>query len=161
TVYPIDSFLFVSISETDSKSIDIKSPFMMGSFKGNIGVGDLAAAMNEHLNRYFKFSDTLVKKSLKPQDFTFNFEVFHSEIYRLFVPALKEFEPAKITGSFNSEAQQLDINATLPKILYDDIQADSLQLNIQSDAEALRYDISLESVSQNGNKILKPSISGF
>ncbi|HYV92026.1 MAG TPA: translocation/assembly module TamB domain-containing protein [Chitinophagales bacterium] len=161
SVFPIDSALFVSISDSAGKNIDLRSPFLTGSFKGKIGLADLPVTLSQYFNRYFTTSDSNVKAALSSQDFTFDAEVHDSRLYTLFVPELKKFSGGKISGDFKSETHQLNIRVNIPQIQYNNILADSVQLLVQSDATALHYNLSMTKVSANGYDILHPSLGGI
>ncbi len=160
SVYVIDSLLFVSLSETSNKSIDINSPFMKGNFKGNIGVADLASALKEHLNRYIKLGDTTIKPQSKAQNFTFDLQLKDADLYSVLVPGLKKFIPGKISGNFDSESHVLDLSINIPKVIYNTLDVDSFNLNVTSDAEILHYDVALNSASNGDYRILNPEIKG-
>lgn len=159
TIHTIDSLLFVSLSDSGSKSIDINSPFVSGSFKGNIGIADMGAALQEHLSHYIHLSDSNIKP-YEEQNFSFNLQLHNSDIYTVLVPGLKKFVPGDISGNFNSGTHALDLKMTIPEIQYNSIHIDSFQLNIASDSQSLRYHVALKALDNGEYFVLNPAVSG-
>ncbi|MEO6165894.1 MAG: hypothetical protein ABIO46_05950, partial [Chitinophagales bacterium] len=113
TIYTIDSLLFISLSDTRSKSIDINSPFLSAKFKGNIGIADIGAALQEHVNQYIHFAGSTVKPQQEEQNFSFDIQLRNSDIYPVLVPGLRKFVPGDIAGNFNSATHVLDLKMTI------------------------------------------------
>ncbi|MGZ5303160.1 MAG: translocation/assembly module TamB domain-containing protein, partial [Bacteroidia bacterium] len=159
--YPIESFLFASINQEKNKSIDIKSDFLDGSFKGTINIGDLPTELKRHFNRYFTLHDVDLKKQLEAQNFTFDINLKKTEIITdIFYPDLRRFIPGTIKGSYNSALQDLKIAINIPQLIYLDYTLDTIKVDINSDPQKLNYNISLVELSTAQIKVENPSVSG-
>ncbi len=159
--YPIESFMFASINEEANKSIDIKSDFLEGSFKGTINIGDLGTELQRHFNRYFTLHNVEMQKELKPQNFTFNINLKKTELITdIFYPDLKRFIPGTINGSYNSAQQDLKMAVNIPQIIYLDYTMDTIKVNVDSDPRRLNYNISMVQLTTTDIMVENPSVSG-
>jgi hypothetical protein len=160
TIYTIDSLLFASISDTGSKSIDIHSPFFAANFKGNIGIGDLPGALQDHFYRYLNMDTMSVKEPEHPQNFTFKIELKNSDLYSVLIPGLKKFVPGTINGDFDSEQERLNVSVSVPQVQYNSLLADSINVAVNSDSVNLRYNVSVGSVSNGDYTVSNTELKG-
>lgn len=159
--YPIESFMFASINQEQNKSIDIKSDFLDGSFKGTINIGDLPTELERHFNRYFTLHNVDQTKKLEAQNFTFNIDLKKTELITdIFYPDLKRFIPGTISGSYNSAQQDLKVAVNIPQIIYLDYTLDTIKVDINSDPEKLNYNVSLVQLTSADIMVENPSVSG-
>jgi len=147
--YMLDSLLFVSINETKKSKLEISSALIGVKYSGSISPADLSAELSNFFNTYFSFSDSIrVKKDNEPTDFTFEIQLHnHPILTQVLLPQLKEFEPGIISGSFDSEKNNLKLNATIKKIIYGTTEIRNLELDVNSDPAALNYKLSCSSIS--------------
>jgi len=160
--YILDSLLFASINEKGKSGLDISSAVIGIKYSGTFSPADLGKEMQKFINGYFPLTDP--KKdtaSTQPQNFTFEVQLKnHPVLSEVFFPQLKEFEPGIIQGSFDSEKRQLQLNATLRKIIYGTMQVDNFALNINSDAKAITYKLNCGELSNSQIKVENLAISG-
>jgi len=148
-IYKLDSVLFASINEPNRCELNISSSLVGLKYSGNVSPVGLQAELTDFVNNYFQLSDTIETKSQrKPSDFTFEIQLHnHPILSQVLFPQLIEFEPGEISGSFDSEKNDLKINASIKRIVYGITEINDVALVVKSDPAALKYKISSSNVS--------------
>lgn len=161
-VYALDSVVFASINEPNKSDLNISSALVGVKYSGNISPADLKAELSDFINKYFRFSDSIkTKKTSMPSDFTIEIQMHnHPILSQVLLPQLKEFEPGIIRGSFDSEKNELKLNATMKKIVYGKIEINDMEVIVNSDPAALHYKISGSNVSNAQVKLDNILIDG-
>lgn len=161
-IYTLDSVLFASINEPNKSQLNISGALVGIKYSGNISPANLRAELTDFINNYFLLSDSIqTKKQSIPSNFTFEIQLHnHPILSQVLLPQLKEFEPGVISGSFDSEKNDLKLNATLKKIVYGTTEINNLEVIVNSDAKALNYKISSSNVSNWQAKLDNFQIDG-
>jgi hypothetical protein len=147
--YEFDSVLVASINLPNKSELNIKSALIGIKYSGTLSPISLPAALSSFLSDYFPFNDDKPVKAYNDSS-SFNFEIQlhnHPIISEVFLPELKEFEPGLIQGSFDSRKKELKLNANVHKIIYGAMEIKNLALEINSDAKALNYKVTSNSIS--------------
>ena len=162
-VYKLDSVLFASINEPNKSELNISSALIGIKYSGNVSPAGLQAELSDFINNYFRLSDSIkTKKQSIPSDFTFEIQLHnHPILSQVLLPQLKEFEPGIISGSFDSEKNELKLNATMKKMVYGTTEINDLAVIINSDSAALKYKISSSNVSNTLVKLDNFQIDGI
>ncbi len=160
--YILDSFLTASVNEPNKTEINVSSALIDIKYSGTLSPIALPALLNQFINSYFPVSKTTqpVKKSDKSN---FNFEIqFHNHpiLSKVLLPELKEFEPGIISGSFDSEKNDLKLNARMKKIVYGTTEIKDLAIDVNTDSKALNYKISSTAISNSQIKLDNFSLDG-
>ena len=147
--YTLDSLLFASLNESRKSEINFSSALVGVKYSGTISPADISAQLNNFFNKYFPFgNDTLLENNNEPTDFNFEIQLHnHPLISEVLLPQLKEFEPGVIQGNFDSEKNDLKINAKMNKIVYGTTEIDDFEFDVNSNPGALNFKISSNSVS--------------
>jgi|GEM_PF-286854 len=149
--YVLDSMLVASINQPNKSEINLKSSLIGLKYSGTISPASLPKSITQFLNNYFPFTDAKPVKNLQDSS-NFNFEIQlhnHPIISEVFVPELKEFEPGVIKGSFDSQKNELKLNANMIKIVYGSTEINNLEMVVNSDSTALNYKISSDRISNS------------
>ena len=149
--YVLDSFLTASVNEPNKSEINVRSALIDIKYAGTVSPTALPALLNQFINNYFPVSDSKmpVKKS---EQSNFNFEIQlhnHPILTKVLLPQLMEFEPGVIQGSFNSEKNDLKLNASINKLVYGTIEIEDFAIDVNSDNSALNYKISSGAISNS------------
>ena len=160
--YILDSFLTASVNKPDKSEINVSSALIDIKYSGTLSPIALPDLLNQFINSYFPVSDSNqpVKKSDKSN---FNFEIqFHNHpiLSKVLLPELKEFEPGIISGSFDSETNDLKLNATMKKIVYGSTEIRDFALDVNSENKALNYKISSGAISNSQVNLDNFSLDG-
>jgi translocation and assembly module TamB len=158
--YRLDSLLFASLNEDGKTEMSLKSAVIGMDLKGSVAPGKLVPEIVNHINRYFPISDSIIPGTAK-NNFTFKVTVQNNPVIAdVFLPALKDFEPVTIDGSFEGKEQKLDISASMPRIEYDGNVLRNGLLKINSDASSLSYSLSASELSSGSQMLKELSVSG-
>jgi len=149
--YVLDSFLGASINEPRKSELKVSSALIDLQYNGTMSPAALPKELSQFINNYFPFSDsTALEKKGELQNFNFAIQLHsHPILSEVFFPELKEFEPGLITGSFDSEKNELIFNAAMFKIVYGTTEIRNLALEVNSDENTLNYKLSGTSVSNS------------
>ena len=147
--YILDSLIFASINEPGKSEFNFTSALIGVKYSGTISPADLSAEFSDFINNYFLFSDSnQFKKKSEPVNFNFEIQLHnHPILSQVLLPQLKEFEPGIIEGSFDSEKNELKLNAAINKIVYGPTEIKNFVLDVNSNPAALNYKISSSSIS--------------
>ena len=160
--YLLDSFLTASVNEPNKSEINVNSALIDIKYSGTVSPIALPALLNRFINNYFPVSDS--KEPVKKGDQSnFNFEIqFHNHpiLSKVLLPELKEFEPGIIQGSFDSEKNDLKLNASMKKIVYGTTEINDFAIDVNSDIKALNYKFSSRAISNSQISLDNFSLDG-
>ena len=160
--YVLDSFLSATVNEPNKSEINVSSALIGLKYTGTVSPTSLPAVLGQFINNYFPFtgSNQQLKKS-DPSKFSFEIQLHnHPILSEVLLPQLKEFEPGIIQGSFDSQKNELKLNATMNKIVYGATEISDFAVNVNSDNAALNYKISSSAISNAQIKLDNFSLDG-
>ncbi|HAH26220.1 MAG TPA: hypothetical protein DCL77_21060 [Prolixibacteraceae bacterium] len=149
--YLLDSFLTASVNEPNKSEINVNSALIDIKYAGTLSPIALPALLNQFINNYFPLSDS-IPQNKKNEASNFNFEIqFHNHpiLSKVLFPELKEFEPGVIKGSFDSQKNELKLNALLKKMVYGTTEITNLAVDVNSDNTSLNYKITSSAISNS------------
>ena len=149
--YLLDSFLAASVNEPNKSEIKVNSALIDIKYAGTVSLIALPSLLNRFINSYFPLSDSIAQTP-KSDASNFNFEIqFHNHpiLSKVLFPQLKEFDPGLITGSFDSQKNELKMNAVLKKMVYGTTEISNLAVDVNSDNTALYYKITSSAISNS------------
>ncbi len=149
--YILDSFLTASVNEPNKSEIKISSALIDIKYSGTVSPTALPALLNQFINNYFPISDS-TQMVAKSDASNFNFEIQlhnHPILSKVLFPALKEFEPGIIQGSFDSQKNDLKLNASIKKMVYGTTEIKDFAIDVNSDNNSLNYKISSGPISNS------------
>ncbi|WP_188812322.1 translocation/assembly module TamB domain-containing protein [Hymenobacter cavernae] len=137
------------------------SNLLKANLAGNTALGDVATALQEHIDRYFDLPGVRFRPGGPARNFDFSVALLDSQLVSRLVPGLKQISPFSLDGSFDSRAANLTVNSRIPVIIYTGYRLDSTRLNIKSDAQKLDYSLRLRQASQDTSlRLPNPSLTG-
>lgn len=161
--YAVDSFLVVSLNEENKSDLQIQSNILDARFQGNLNLADLPAEMEAHFARYFTMAGDSIPENerLRPNDFNFEINIKDpSLLTEVLLPDLDNLDPGTISGKYDSETESLEFHLFLPQIVYSDIHLDSLEIDITSEGNALKYAMQLSQIYNPTLLVENPEVSG-
>ena len=149
--YLLDSVLVASVNAPNKSEFNFNSALIGLKYEGTISPTSLPDALTQFINKYFSFTATKTpKKKIEPSSFAFEIQLHnHPILSEVLIPELKEFEPGIITGNFDSQKNELKLNASMKHILYGTTEINDLALDVHSDSTALKYSLSSSSISNS------------
>jgi translocation and assembly module TamB len=155
-LYAVDSLLFASLDQEGRSELKVESDLFNGKFAGTFNIFSMPDVLKEFFSTYYTLHDTalVAKKDAPPQNFSFELKLKKTELLTdILLPQLESFVPGEITGDFDSEAKQLDINFNIDDIKYSSVGVKSFSLKTNSDAQKLNYNISIDQILVDSLKI--------
>lgn len=147
--YRLESLLAALVNEAKKSELNINSALIGMKYSGSISPVALPNVLAQFINNYFAVSDS-IPPTIQNEQSKFNFEIQlhnHPIISDLLLPGLNEFVPGSITGSFDSELNDLKLNANIKKIIYGTTEINDFSILVNSNMAALNYNISTQNIS--------------
>ncbi|MCR8559759.1 translocation/assembly module TamB domain-containing protein [Mucilaginibacter sp. BJC16-A38] len=159
----LDTISLVSTANADSSTLRLKAPMLNAHMAGKYKLTEVAPAMQDLINKYYNTTvasnKTVVKYS--PQQFKFDIRVVKTPLTDKLVPDLKTLDPVLISGNFDSEAGVLDINGSMPKVVYGTNVVNNMKLAINTNNNALNYSLTADDIKASSSiNLLYTSVTG-
>jgi hypothetical protein len=159
--YSIDSLVCTSVNKEGQAHIGIESTIFSAQFDGTIAAGDLPEVLKEHFTQYFNLHGERHRKNLKAQAFTFHITLHDpTALTDLLVPELHQLSAGTITGNYNSDKKNLNVNINIPRVDYNDFKIDSLNLIVTSDADLLKAKLNVVSITDSTFRVTNLQFAG-
>lgn len=142
-VFPLDSIALLAKYD-DQQYITLKSPFGLINAYGHIDYRKVGGAFTGVINKPLLPPDsTNIIKVPAGQLLSWNASLVWPKSLQAMLPALRMEVPLVMDGRLNSDSSLLILHANLPKINYDSLQVDSLQVYAKILDTSLQTNISL------------------
>jgi len=156
----LDSIRVVATSTADRNAITVKSQILKAQIEGKYKLTQLAEAIQNSISKYYDFAPRRKRVKTDPAHFTFDLTLDNDPVIYKLMPQITGFEPAKITGRYNSEGDTIKVNASVPRLVYGANTISGAALNLDTKDGALNYDANIDQIQ--GAQFLLPytSLSG-
>jgi hypothetical protein len=130
------------------KSLTLRTNELDANITGKFNVAQLPNAVTYLLAKYYptyiKAPKYLVKST---QNFTYNIQTKNVEDYvKLLDKKLTGFNNSNIAGSFNLQAYDLQLTASIPQFIYDKQKFNNINISAQGNGEELLTNITAEEI---------------
>ncbi len=146
----LDTISLVSTASTDSSTLVLKAPMLYAHMAGKYKFTEIAPALQDVINKYYNtdIAKAPAKSKVKysPQQFTFNMKIVKTPLVTQLAPALTTLDPILLNGNFDSQAGNLTVNGSMPKIIYGTNTINNVKLAINTGNNALNYNVSVDEV---------------
>ncbi len=164
----IDTVSLISTANADSSTLRLKTPALTAHMAGKYKLAEVGLAIQDVLNQYFnrpEATKTIVAKpQYSPEQFIFDVRIVKTPLVTQFAPDLKQLDPIIIKGYFNSQTGDLQVNGSMPKIVYATNVINNVKLSINTlntDQNALNYSLTLDEIKVGTSfDLLYTSITG-
>jgi hypothetical protein len=159
--YKLDTISVISTATADSSTLKFRSEVLSARLAGQYKLLEIGTAIQATINKYFNMASTTAPApKYSPENFRFTAVVTKSPLLTQFVPGLKQLDPVKLNGSFNSQSGQLLVNGNMPKVVYGTNTINNIVLNVNTGNSALNYSIAADEVKVSSYDLLNTTISG-
>ncbi|HYK75750.1 MAG TPA: translocation/assembly module TamB domain-containing protein [Daejeonella sp.] len=159
--FQLDTIHIISTASADSNTLQLKSEVLSADIHGKYKLTQVGPALQDLTNRYFAVSAAPEKPAkTSPQQFQFTAKLVNAPILKQFIPDLTEMATINFDGSFNSATGQLEITGIIPHVIYGTTNLENLQLQINTDNEALTYSLELTKINNDQIQLQNTRISG-
>lgn len=160
-VYPIQEIRLNAVSTADSTKIQFNSQIADLDLDGKYKLTQIFGALSQTINQYYQFQKPgKVQKIDAGQYFTLNATIKNDDLIRKFVPELKSFQTIKITGNYNADSQLVELDASIPQVLYGTNTLENTNLKITNQNQALQYNLDVASLRSESFALNKVNING-
>lgn len=156
----LDSVGIISTANADSSSLRIKSQILTARMSGKYKLTEVGTALQATINKYYSTGASFTRVKYAPQNFTFQAVITKTPLLTQFAPSLKQLDPVKLNGRFNSDAGDLVVNGEIPNTIYGTNQVTNLKLAINTGNNALNYNFTVDKIATSSVQLLNTSISG-
>ncbi|MBW4890827.1 translocation/assembly module TamB [Mucilaginibacter sp. HMF5004] len=158
----MDSVSVVATATPDSSTLNLKSQLITAHLGGKYKLTELGVALQDDINKYFNMNagSKQPKPKYSPTSVNFSAVISKTPVMIQFVPDLKHLDPVRLSGSFDSESGKLIVNGSAPRIVYGTNTINALNLNINTNNNALNYNITLAEIKASQIDLINTSISG-
>ena len=148
--YALDSVVFTSVNVPNKSEFNVKSNIVDIKYSGSVSPFSLPTDLSQFISQYFQISDSISTKQQPLQDFNFEIQLHnHPILSEVIFPDLHEFQPGIIEGSFDSQKNNLKLNATINKMVYGSTEINDFTIDVNSDQKTLDYQISCRNISNS------------
>ncbi|RYE29142.1 MAG: translocation/assembly module TamB, partial [Sphingobacteriaceae bacterium] len=156
----LDSISIASTATANNSTLNIKSSILSASMAGKYKLTEVGTALQATINKYYNIGGKATKAKFSSQNFTFQAVITKTPLLVQFVPDLKQLDPIRLNGSFNSDAGDLKINGEIPNTVYGTNQISNLKLAVNTGNNALNYNFTVDKIATSSVQLLNTSISG-
>src|SRR5690606_9002716 len=156
----MDTLSIVSTASADSNTLRLRSEIMSADIKGKYMLTQLGTAMQDLIGRYYSTGAVAKRAKYDPQRLSFNAKISNGPIIQQFAPDLKELATVVLQGDFDSEARRLNVNGSIPRILYGTNDLNNFQMKVNTADSAINYLVTLDKINTGSFQLLKASVGG-
>ncbi|MBD8018880.1 translocation/assembly module TamB domain-containing protein [Kaistella pullorum] len=161
-VFPIEEVMLTAVSTADSNRIELLSQVADVELTGKYKLTQIFGSLQQTINQYYEFQKPGSNTArIDPnQYFNFNAKVKDDNLLRRFVPELTAFEPITITGNYDADTRQIQLNGQIPQVTYgENVIRDGI-LNVNNQGDALVYDVHLAEFNNESIALKKVGLTG-
>jgi hypothetical protein len=159
----LDSISLVSTANADSSTLRLKAPMLNAHLAGKYKLTEIAPAMQDVIDKYYNtaLASKKAKAKYSPQQFKFDVRMVKTPLVDKFAPDLKRLDPVNITGHFDSQAGDLTIDGTVPKVIYGTNVVNNMKLAVNTQNNALNYSLTVDEIKASSSiDLLYTSVTG-
>jgi len=156
----LDSISIASTANADSSTLKIKSQILSARMAGKYKLTEVGTALQSTINKYYNTGGTVTKAKYSPENFTFQAVITKTPLLTQFAPDLKQLDPVRLNGHFNSDAGDLTINGEIPNTVYGTNIISNLKLAINTGNNALNYKLTVDKIATSSIQMLNTSLIG-
>ncbi|WP_312340972.1 translocation/assembly module TamB domain-containing protein [Chryseobacterium binzhouense] len=160
-VYPLQEVRLNAVSTADSTLLKLNSQIADVELNGKYKLTQIFGALSQTINQYYQFQKPDPNQKIDTgQFFTLNAAIKNDDLIRKFVPDLKSFETINISGNYNADSQNIELDANIPQVVYGSNSLENTSLKITNEDQALQYNLDVASVKSESFALNKVNING-
>lgn len=158
--FTLDTVSVTAVANADSSAIRLRSEFMSANIHGKYQLTQLGTALQNLIGKYFASPGSKPAKLERPQQFAFDARIVSTPIVRKLLPDLKELATIELNGAFNSSNNLLQVNGSIPRVVYGGNDINNLQLKLATTDSALNYGLNIASLKASQIQLYTAQIKG-
>jgi translocation and assembly module TamB len=158
--YKVDSVQVALDNTPQQMDMQVKSDLLLASFTSGNNLEELPEAINRYIDNYIRLPGADKRPAYELQDLAFEIKILNTDLFEMLVPDLTRLEVGPIAGNFDSQGNQLQINAAVPNIVYAGMNYDSLTFRVRGNEERLAYTLRLQEISDSSLLVQGITLAG-
>jgi translocation and assembly module TamB len=154
--YTIDT---ITLAATPN-SISLRSEVGIADLKGSYNLTELAYAVQNIINQYYKIPDYKPQPLTTQQDWTLTAIIFPSPVLFAFMPDMKGTDTISLRAALNTAQNDLQLLARTRKLNFAGQSIDSLTVNAGTTGNQFLYSASALSAGSKSFKVYRTSVTG-
>ena len=155
--FNVDTIQINAVSTATANKLVLKSELLSATIDGKYQLSKVGNAVINQINKYYAFGEVT---NIPPQRIRFTANIYNPKFLKDFVPALTTFAPSNINGLIDTESDSLLMSAVFPKITYNEINLDSVKLDVNNDQQKLNYKLLVNRIQNKSIALFNTEISG-
>lgn len=116
--FQLDSVNVIATSTAERNLLQVKSQFLKANIDGKYQLTKIGTALSNSIAAYYDANPSVKKTPTTPQQFAFDVKVTNDPVIMKLVPQITRLEPISITGRYNSVNDTIQLNASIPRLVY-------------------------------------------
>ncbi|MCX2480930.1 translocation/assembly module TamB domain-containing protein [Pedobacter sp. MC2016-15] len=154
----VDTIDVHSEATATNNLLTLKSELLSARVEGKYQLTNLAAAMTNQINKYYKYG---VVTKVPDQRLLFSVKIYNPKFIKDFVPALTTFSPSYMNGILDTQKDSLKINAWFPQVVYGDYKVDSTRITVDNSDNRLFYKLLVGHIQSPSIALYGTELSGI
>lgn len=160
-VYPVQELNLEAVSNAEGNSLSLHSQIADLEMKGKYRLTQIFSSLQHTLNAYYQFQPpSRLPKIQQGQYFTLDAKIKDDDLIRKFVPDLKSFETISLLADYNADTQKLNVDASIPKLVYGENEIENGRLTVNNAENALQYSLLIDKAQTPSLALNKASVTG-
>ncbi len=158
--FVLDSVTITAISTSKNKLLNLKSQFANAEISGNYKLSKIGNAIQNSISNYYNYNPQNRKFKGENQNFVFTILVKESPILPKLIPNLKTLEPITISGKYNTVNDSIVLNASIPKLIYNENNITNAILKVDKLDKSLVYNLFIDDFQNEQFQLPHTNLSG-
>lgn len=160
-VYPVQQVRIVAVSGRDFNQLSVNSQVADLEMTGKYHLTQVFSAVMNTVNRYYRFGAPAGRAAIAGgQHFTFNAALKNDDLIRKFIPELRSFETVMLNGSYNADADDIQLKGTIPALNYNGNQITNAVLEVATAEGAINYRLNADALATEKMALNKLALTG-
>ena len=158
--FPLDSLTLIAVNTAESNSIKLRSQFANIAVNGKYKLSQIGDAVLNSVSKYYDLGQKTTVKKSQPQQVTLVIDVKDSPILKKIVPEITTLSPIKIEARYNSVNDTIQINGTIPKLVYAGNTLTNAIIKVDKVDNSLVYSLFVDDVKNPNFELPFAKVSG-
>ena len=146
--FQFERFLAKGLLNTDSTAFEIESDAITLAYHTNLSIDSLLPSTREKLISLFTADTTFIARTGKRMDLAITLP--RTEwLTGLLVPQLQAIELENFSGTYDSNADVIDLTIDMPLLVYDSIRVKELHTTVKAERAVLNGDITIAHIQRD------------
>jgi lipopolysaccharide export system protein LptA len=157
--FPLDTIQLTATSTSEKNTIKFQSQFANANIEGQYKLTSLPEAVQNTISKYYAINKPITSVN-EPQQLRFSLLVKDDPLFQKLVPELKNLSAITVEGNYNSVNDTIQLNATIPKLNYNDNVISNAVLKVDTKEGALTYNLVVDDLKNNSFQLPHVAVFG-